>query len=143
MDRQYLMQQLRLLGLERFYENVVKLAMHWFRGDEGDDLTRSMAEFVYSGGLYGSVKNARANSVAKGSRLSFLMNACFPGYQEMCSMYPWLKKCPVALPVTWGIRGVDSLIHRRGNIKTQFEACAKGDEDHGKKLQQFYRDCGL
>lgn len=143
MDRTYLSQQLARLGLEKFYANVMKLAMHWFRGDAGDEMTVKMAEYVYSGGLYGSRKNSRANSVSKGGRLRFLLGACFPGYREMCSMYPWLSKCPAALPVTWGMRGVGSLLHRRNNIRSQFEAYAEADEDYGRKLQDFYRDCGL
>ena len=56
LNRDYLKEQLEILGLSTFYANVVKLAKHWFGGEEGNDLTEAMAEYVYSGGLYGSVK---------------------------------------------------------------------------------------
>ena len=143
MDRQYIAEQMKKLQLQAFYTNAVKLAMHWFGGEDGDALTERMAEFVLSGGLYGSVKTARANSVSKGGRLRFLMSACFPGFREMRSMYPWLDKCPVALPVAWGMRGVGSILYRKKNIRSQFQAYAKGDKNHGRMLQEFYRDCGL
>lgn len=143
MDRDYLQGQLDKLKLTAFYQNVVRLAMHWFRGDEGDALTEQMAQYVLSGGVYGSRKHAQANAVSKGGRLRFLLAACFPGYREMCSMYPWLEKWPVALPIAWVMRAVGSLLHRRRNIRSQFETYAKADEAHGQQLREFYRACGL
>lgn len=143
LDREYLREQLKKLHLEEFYGNAVKLAMHWFRDGEADALTERMARFVLSGGVYGTAETASANSVSKGGRLGFLLRTCFPGFREMCSMYPWLEKLPIALPVTWVMRAVDSLLHRRKNIKSQFDTAARGDASRGKELRAFYRDCGL
>lgn len=143
LNREYLLTQLKKLGLDVFYGNAVKLAMHWFREDEADELTRRMAQFVLSGGVYGTAETAKANAVSKSGRLGFLLRACFPGYREMCSMYPWLEKFPIALPVTWMMRAVGSLLHRRKNIKSQFDTAAKADASRGKELQAFYRACGL
>lgn len=143
LDRAYLQQELKKLGLSQFYDNAVKLAMHWFRGDEADGLTSAMAEYVLSGGLYGSTETSRANAVSNGGRLRFLLRACFPGYREMCSMYPWLERWPAALPAAWVIRAVGSLLHRRKNIKHQMDAFKKGDASRGQQLRDFYRACGL
>ena len=143
MNRTQVAQELEKLRLTEFYRNVVKLARHLFEGCEADSITEELAAFIFSGGVYGSRKNSQALSVSKGGRLGFLLQACFPGYRDMCSMFPWLAKCPVLLPVTWLIRAVRSLLFRRRTVKGQFETCAKGDEALGKELRRFYRSCGL
>jgi hypothetical protein len=61
----------------------------------------------------------------------------------MKSMFPWLGKWPILLPVSWVIRGVRSFLFRRKNIKTQWSKFKTGNEEYGKKLEQFYNKCGL
>lgn len=143
LDRELLKTQLKQLGLWDFYENVRILALYWFEEGEKGAQTEELAAYVFLGGVYGTAENASAAAVSKGGRLKFLLSACFPAFGEMCSMYPWLKKFPIGLPVAWVVRAVDSLLHRRGNIRSQFSAYAKGDMEKGRQLQSFYRRCGL
>lgn len=143
LDRAKVARELEKLSLTEFYRNVVKLARYMFEEGQSDPITEKLAEFIFAGGVYGSRKNSQALSVSKGGRIGFLLRTCFPGYRDMCSMFPWLAKCPVLLPVTWLIRAVRSLLFRRRTVKGQFETCAKGDEALGKELRRFYRSCGL
>lgn len=143
MDRSYLAQELEKLGLTDFYRNIVKLALYWFGEGMEDPLILRMGSYVLSGGVYGSLKNAQALAVTKGGRLAFLLRACFPNLKEMRSMFPWLEKCPIALPVAWVIRGVRSLLHRRRNVKKQLNTYAHANAERGYQLRRFYEDCGL
>ena len=143
MDKAKVLQELEKLSLTEFYRNVVKLARHLFEEGETDPLTEELAAFIFSGGVYGSRDNAQALSVSKNGRIGFVLRTCFPGYRDMCSMFPWLAKCPVLLPLTWLIRAVRSLLFRSRNVKGQFQAVAKGDPALGKELRGFYRQIGL
>ena len=143
LDRAKVARELEKLSLTEFYRNVVKLARYMFEEGQSDPITEELAEFIFAGGVYGSRKNSQALSVSKGGRIGFLLRTCFPGYRDMCSMFPWLAKCPVLLPVTWLIRAVRSLLFRRRTVKGQFETCAKGDQALGKELRSFYRQIGL
>lgn len=143
MDRAKVAQELEKLSLTEFHRNVVKLARHLFEEGETDSLTEELAAFIFSGGVYGSRDNAQALSVSKNGRIGFVLRTCFPGYRDMCTMFPWLAKCPVLLPLTWLIRAVRSLFFRRRNVKGQLNAAAKGDKALGRELRQFYRKCGL
>lgn len=145
MDRELLRQKLEQLGLLDFYHNIVKLAQYWFeqQDNEPDALTLELADFVLSGGVYGKAEVASSLAVTKEGRLGFLLRACFPGYREMCSMFPWLVKLPVLLPVAWVIRAVRSLFFRKRNVKSQFQIYAHGDVERGEQVRKFYRDCGL
>ena len=143
MDKSKVLQELEKLSLTEFYRNVVKLARHLFEKGETDPLTEELTAFIFSGGVYGSRDNAQALSVSKNGRVGFVLRTCFPGLRDMCSMFPWLAKFPVLLPLTWLIRAVRSLLFRSRNVKGQFQAAAKGDKELGSQLRQFYRDCGL
>lgn len=145
MDRERLQRELEKLKLLDFYLNIVRLAHFWFdaEGGEADPLILSLADFVMSGGVYGSKRNAQDLAVSKGGRMRFLLQACFPGYREMQSMFPWLSKCPALLPIAWGVRAFRSLFLRRRNVKSQLDAYASGNVDRGQSLRGFYRDCGL
>ena len=143
MDREYLERELNKLGLMEFYEKIVKLAGYWFGEQKPDPMTLQLASFILSGGVYGSRQNAQALSVTKKGRAAFLIQACFPPLGEMGTMFPWVMKFPILLPVAWLIRGVRSLLYRRRNIKAQLDAFTCGDVEYGRRLRQFYRDCGL
>ena len=143
MDREYVSKELEKLGLVEFYRNIVKLAQYWFGKGEEDVLVSQMGSYILAGGVYGSLQNAQALAVTKHGRLAFLLRACFPSLKEMCSMFPWLEKCPIALPIAWLIRGVRSLLLRRKNVKKQLATYANADAERGYQLRQFYKNCGL
>ena len=147
MDWGYIYEEMEHLGLLEFWKNVTSLSEIWFGEQQGTehvpDILCQMERFVLDNGTYGTKKNQDAVSVERQGRMMFLLHACFPGLNDMKSVYPWLKKAPVLLPVTWGIRGVRSILFRKRNIRTQVDAFMHGDKEQGKQLIQFYKHCGL
>ena len=147
-DRDRLKEELETIGLWRLYENVSCLAKMWFAPDMSvaDEkqlcLMQQLGDFVLSGRLFGNASDGKALAVQKDGRMGFLIKACFPGYREMCSMYTWLEKWPVLLPWAWFIRGVRSLLFRRGNVKSQFTASRNGDVNRGEQLRELYQKIG-
>ena len=159
MDRDHVKRELVKLRLWDFYRNISRLAERWF-GEPGQEqvpgqsqeqtytpeeerLLRELEAYIISNGTYGSSKNAAALSVAEAGRSRFLLHVLFPGLKSMQTMFPWLKKYPVLLPVGWLWRGVRSLLFRRQNIRSQMNVYKNGDLEHGKGLQRFYEQCGL
>ena len=142
MNHSYLRGELQKLGLESFYENMLRLARHWFDGAAADDLTKRLASFILSGGVFGSVDHSASLAVEQGKVKRFF-RVTFPNYQSMKSMYPWLEGKPFLLPAAWISRGCGAITGRRKNIHTQMNLLKKGDTRQGKALRQFYRECGL
>lgn len=148
-DRDRLQEELTKLGLWELFGNTAKLADCWFAPhppelDEGQqDLMRRFGAFILAGGVFGTKDDGQALGVQKNGRLAFLLKSCFPGYQEMRSMFPWLERWPILLPYSWVLRAVRSLAHRRENVKSRFSAYRNADADRGRTIRQMYTEIGL
>ncbi len=147
-DRQRLQRELETLGIWQLYCNVSCLAACWFAPqrpsmtEQQEALMKRLGDFVLSGGLFGSAADGSALAVQKEGRVRYFIKACFPGYGEMCSMYPWLRRWPVLLPWSWFLRGIRSLLYRRSSIRTQLRISTTGDAQRGAQLRKLYRDIG-
>ncbi len=149
MDWDYVEQELVKLKLWEFYRNVSVLAGRWFGeqeqpcSPEQEQLLRKLEEYIIANGTYGLQKHAAALSVEEAGRGRFLLHVLFPSLKSMQTMFPWLKKYPVLLPVGWIWRGIRSILFRRRNIRSQIEVYRNGDLEYGKELRRFYEQCGL
>lgn len=143
MDFSYVEKVLDEFGLLEFYKNISKLSKVWFSIEEADALTNRLASYIFSGGTFGNTENANALAVSRGGKFGFFMRTCFPSYENMVSMFPWLKGKKILLPLAWIIRAFRSLLHRKDNIKSQMYAMQNGDAQKGEAIKAFYADCGF
>lgn len=147
-DRDSLKAELEKIGLYRLYQNVSCLAKLWFApmkpqlSEEQAALMKRLEEFVLEGRLFGKPGDGNALAVQKEGRIGFFLKSCFPGYKEMCSMYSWLGKWPILLPWAWLRRGVTSVLFRRKNVRSCFNASRSGDKGRGEQLRKLYREIG-
>lgn len=142
MDTEYLEKELEKLGLLEFYKNILNLADYWFADAQSCPLTDRLAQFILSGGVFGSDDNRAALAVEKG-RAKLLFGAVFPSYDSMKTMFPWLKGKKILLPVAWGLRGYKAVFHRKHNVHSQLTDVCKGDKEKGKALRELLDECGL
>lgn len=141
-NMEYIISELKSLGLEEFYNNTVKLAERWFGDETEDTITMlSMEEYILNAGIFGTKKNRNDSVIATG-RMSYLRRIMFPSFKDMRSMFPWLRH-RVFLPLAWLIRGVESLVKRKKNVRILFRAFLSGDMHNAKALAAFYESCGL
>lgn len=149
LDSNYVETELKNLGVSEFYKNIVLLSEYWFDTKKTtiDESKKKIIEklelFILSNGLYGNDNNAKALAVEKGGRTKFILKACFPSYNEMCSMFVWLKKHPLLLPYAWMLRAIRSLLYRKNHVAKQFDTYKNADLNRGKELRSFYHECGL
>lgn len=142
LDRAYLERELEKIGLLAFYRNVRALALCWFADGVAGETTQRLGDFLLSGGVFGTAENAAALGVRHG-RGAHLRGMLFPSYREMRSMFPWLDGRAYLLPYAWLRRGVTALARRRRNVRAVLRQVADGDEEKGRALAAFYRECGL
>ena len=148
LDRDYILAKLKGLKLLDFYTNISRLAEYWFGDGKPDmkhdsfDLMEQLEKFILSNGVFGNREDS-ANLAVSDGKLMFVIKICFPSYVDMCSMFPWLSKMPFLLPFSWLLRAVRSLIYRKNNVQLQFKALKNGNQEKGKALRKFYKQCGL
>ena len=123
--------------------NACNIADGWFGNEASQDSANvsTMEEYVLKGGTFGTNKN-RNDSVISDGRLLYLRKALFPPFKDMQTMFPWLKH-RIFLPFAWVVRGVESFVKRRSNVKILLQAFQSGDKQNAKALSSFYESCGL
>ena len=94
-------------GLKTFATHAVQLSEVWFsKADEAPAL-QEMADYLLSGGVFGSWKASiifRRQHSEPQSRARASWKRVFLPYARMRLLYPVLKKLPVLLPVFWVVR---------------------------------------
>lgn len=142
MDTKYIERELTNLNLLEFYHNISDLAENWFGEGEETEISKKIAEFVLNNGTFGKLEYSSALAVRNG-RLKYFSKMCFPSFNEMASLYPWLKKRKFLLPVAWIIRGLKVQKYKKGTIRNQLIKASQGDIKLGRELYAFYNECGL
>ena len=141
-DRNRVEENLKQLGLDQFYQQILLLAERWFGTNGADtELIRQLEEYILSGGIFGSNRN-RNDAVIAGGKKQYLKRVLFPGFEEMQSMFPWLKH-RIFLPWAWFRRSAESFVMRRKNVRVLIMPVKNGSIKNAEQLAAFYHDCGL
>ncbi len=86
-------------GLLKLSKAIEKLARVWFDGEEEDERSRILSDFIILGGVYGDFKNkVIAQQTTKKNKGSYLFSRLFLPYEQMKYKYPKLQKCPILYP---------------------------------------------
>lgn len=92
-------------GLFAFAQAAEKLSRIWFEGEETDRLSDEMAQYILSGGTYGTVNNkVSIHQQKKGGKLGYALSRIFLPYDIIKYHYPVLMKHKVLLPVFQVVR---------------------------------------
>ena len=142
MRTQYIERELEELDLLEFYHNILDLANSWFGDRPGTEISERIGQFVLNNSTFGTVKNSSSLAVRDG-RLRYIRKMAFPSFNEMSSIYPWLRKRKYLLPIAWIIRGFRTQKNKKGTIRTQLKKASHGDVNLGRDLYAFYKECGL
>ena len=120
MDREYMQQEFRKLGIWEFVQELEALADCWFRTDENTpDQLRTLEECIFWAGAYGTLEMALQNRMEDFKKYKnpavrmaayWLSRFCRPMH-EMKLNYPILEKVPVLLPVCWVLRILKKCIY--------------------------------
>lgn len=91
-DRAKLTDLLSHAKISVFADYFDKLSDVWFGDGERDDVIDETENFIFNGGVYGSIENKTAarQSVKKGKFRNLLSRIWMP-YEQLCQIYPRLK----------------------------------------------------
>ena len=142
MDWEYIHRSLSAFGLNQFYDIIDSLAEKWFGKQKTEDaLIAEIEQYILSGGVFGCRENQK-NSAIRNGKLKYFLKVCFPGFEEMRSMFPWLTGRWM-LPFAWIRRGLESILKRRKNISVLLSPLKESNADSAAELKNFFVRCGL
>ena len=149
LNKAYINEEFRKLGLLEFAANVEKLAYYWF-GEEDvriaqseKELLEELGEFIIGNGTYGRADHSKALALEAGGKRGYFRRVVFPELKSMETAFPWLKGRRFLLPVAWAVRIVRVVVFRRKNLRLGLDTIRNGDTEHGAYLKMFYKKCGL
>ena len=131
-------ERLKIDGIYQVASNLLNLSEYLFGEGEENPLMIEMTDYVLEGGLHGDYKRGLASQAASGNAVR---KQLFRTRTEFENRYPWLKKYPFLLPVTWVMRAVQSLKKHRKSVRewcTGMKTVSSNDVDEQrKKLTRF------
>ena len=123
LDRIYLSDWMKRLGLQELGESVEKLAECWFgaAGEEGSRTVCEKKKNVFFSGVYGSqlqmvLRNAEKYQTKKLGAARYVARRVFMDKASMAAVYPFLNRCPVLLPFCWCHRLTAAILTNRKTI---------------------------
>lgn len=151
LEQSYIEKELSSIGLNEFEKNVRELGRKWFETDvpiQADDSLFELSDYILGNRSYGNQSDHVANFAyeAKGSKVRYFLYAASPSLARLKSVFSWLRKYPVLLPVTWIIRFVKALLERKHNVVNELSIMKSIDKDsmeQGKQLSTMFKKYGL
>ena len=132
-------------GLLEFSRVARKLSEVWLGGKEHDEQTLAVQEYVFKGGVYGSIDSYVALQQKKtGGRAGFILSRIFMPYEKMKKYYPILEKhrwLTPAMQVRRWFRLVNPDAMNRA--KKEMAANSSVDKTKAEELSVFLESIGL
>ena len=116
---------LKKAGILKFAKEMSSLASRCFTENSRDAFSDMVLEYIYRGGVYGSLENSIAVQREKqNSPWSYFLGRLFPPRRTMTHAYPVLKKAPLLLPVFWVVRWIQALFAGKSKRFAREMSCA-------------------
>ncbi|MBQ3355871.1 MAG: nucleotidyltransferase family protein [Oscillospiraceae bacterium] len=129
LQREYIVGELKKLGLLAFAESFERLADCWF-AEEATQISQELLQYHYrvlESGTYGdsSMKSTALKIIQDGkslrtAKLLIALSEVFPPYKNMKEGYPCLKYVPFLLPLLWVVRWVKIALLMPNRISSYF-----------------------
>ena len=85
-------------GMKTFYEKVRYVMTVWLENAPGTELSNKIAEYVFEGGVYGTIERMTAVERARTGRFGFMMSRLFLPMEQLKISYKILNKYPFLAP---------------------------------------------
>lgn len=114
-------------GLLPFAVQARRLSEVWFGGAAHDDVTRELARYLLTGGVYGSRENLmHMRQLQLGGRARYLLSRIWMPYGDLLRKYPALEGRPALMPLyqlrRWGQLLLSSSATKRSLHELQLAA---------------------
>ena len=151
LDEKYIEEELKKLGLLKFYQNLMQAVKEAFSGSELSETSDIIINAVFKSGAYGTVKSARiADAASRGgdknlkkANRSRFIGALFLPFSIMKIKYPFLKKLPFLLPFMWVWRAIRAVFKGKNKVSHELNALKDLSADEVKAYADTLKAVGL
>ena len=142
---EYINEQFKALGIEKFAENMRQLCTAMFEDKEEDETLSMMENYIVLGPPVKNASVAAQNIGKDESKAQKTVHTLFPGFSHMKKRYPLLVKLPFLLPIFWLVRILQFAAKKDNSDsiekkKAKISAVSKEDSDI---MADIFRKSGL
>ncbi|MBE7083309.1 MAG: hypothetical protein E7373_01745 [Clostridiales bacterium] len=143
-DQEKLNLMLTECGISTFYEQIMNLLDVWFNDKEHTELTLSMEDFIFTGGVYGSKENQLATKKKTINKKKYILNRIFSPYDVIKNRYPILQKHKWLTPFYQVRRWFESLFSKKVyELKKDIEIYNNIDDKTTEKIDKMFNELGI
>lgn len=151
-DETYVLEKMRLLRIERFYENTMHMLDVWFEDAEHTEASQLISDRLFSSGVFGKQEDLQQSKVLRRMgtdgtvekiKLRIWFERIFLPLSGMSKLYPILRRLPVFLPVMWIVRCFDVVLRKRECLHSYIQKDKKVSRESVKAYQDILRKSGL
>ncbi len=131
--------------MEEFYKKILDLIDVWFGNGEYDDITKEMAKFILTGGIYGSKEHRIKNTQVKSSgKIKHIMKRIFMPYRALKKRYPVLEKHKYLTPLLEVVRWGNMIFKGRCKIRfKELNSIKNVSKEDFEKREKMLKGIGL
>lgn len=98
-DKELFWNLCRQSKIDTFVTQMERFICVWFEQKPGDSMTEALEEYIISGGTYGTSESvAKAKKTVQSNMLAYIWGRLFLPYNDLCVVYPRLKRCVILYP---------------------------------------------
>lgn len=107
LDYDYLNVMLEKIGIAKYEKRVREIAFNWFAKPQAELKFDDIEEYILLSGTLGRVdvgtmiNSHKTITENNKSKFSYLVSSIFPPKSKMQYKYPYVKKAPFLLPISW------------------------------------------
>ncbi len=151
LDYDYINKQMKMLNIDVFYKNFIKMMSAWFENDEFDDMSIKMTAFIIDSGTFGTFANqVSAKAIRdymgkdiKQAEKQRYIRIIFPNFKTMKTIFPILEKLPWLLPGAWILRILRLVLFKRRNIALHKKRAQSINNENIDKYYEHIKSVGL
>lgn len=136
---------LSAVGLQKFYDSILRLLQVWFEGKPHCEFTLKFEEYILNGGVYGNVDNRLAiKSSSNASRIKTAFPCVFPSFESMCILFPQLEGKKLLLPFYYARRIVSKAFGKgSSNARNRLEVILLQDKQKIHSVGNLMEELGI
>lgn len=143
LDFDYINEQFRELGIEKFAVKIRQLYKCTFDGADYNDDLITMENYIVFGAPVNNAEEVSRVALTKQTKSQRLFNSLFPSLRHMKLRYSILQKLPFLLPFFWVVRIFEFFFKKNSEISNKKDKISNVDSESVDIMKEIFEKSGL
>ena len=143
LDFDYINEQFKEIGIEKFAIKIRQLYKCAFDGAEYNDDLVAMENYIVFGAPVNNASEVANVARTNKSKSKRFIESLLPNIKHMEKRYPILKKLPILLPIFWVVRFFEYVFNKNKNLAEKQEKISNVDSKSVDIMKDIFEKSGL